>query len=71
MEHIPTHILVRELIKRMDDFVDYGVDDFVSTASQYDEVMLSDTHTNLHRMQQAYVEHVLERVLESLGEQGD
>ena len=71
MKHIPTHILVRELVKRFDDFVDYGVDDFSSAMSKYDEVMLSDTHTYLHRMQQAYVEIVMERVLESLGNQGD
>jgi hypothetical protein len=71
MNHIPTHMLINELVKRFNDYTDYGVDDFACTAAQYDEVLLVDVHRGLETLQHAYVETVLARVLESLGQQGD
>lgn len=71
MKHIPTQMLVNELVQRLDDYIDYGVDDFACTAAQYDEVLLVDVHRGLENLQHAYVETVLARVLESLGQKGD
>ena len=71
MNHIPTHILVKELVKRFDDYLDYVVDDFACTAAEYDEMLLADVHRGLERLQHAYIETVVNRVLYSLGQQGD
>ena len=71
MNHIPTHMLVRELLKRFNDYIDYGVDDFACTAAEYDEMLLADIHHGLEKLQHAYVETVVSRVVYSLGQQGD
>ena len=71
MKHIPTQMLVNELVQRLDDYTNYGVDDFACTAAQYDEALLADIHTGLDKLQHAYIETVMGRVLESMGQQGD
>lgn len=72
MNHIPTHMLVNELLKRIDAFCEAGVDDFISTASDYDEMLLADVTQGLEHLRQAYVESVVTRVIHSIHpEQGE
>lgn len=66
MNHIPTHMLVNELLKRTDDFCEFGVDDFISTASDYDEMLLADVIHGLNMLRQAYIETVVTRVVDSI-----
>jgi len=72
MNHIPTHMLVNELLKRTDDFCEFGVDDFISTAAEYDESLLADVTSGLSQLREAYIETVVTRVVDSIHpNQGD